>query len=169
MERGRKGVDGIGVVEGLSTERAEKHSGGVKGSAVVNVGIGLDNPDKLLARVVEVELDLVRRGANRLITSELELLDEVLVGVLCHLAALIRVKEDVVDVEGGSNKRLLVGRGSRDGSRRGKAGNSPEALANRTEVNVNLDLVILESNKGKRKTRVAAKPELKRNVESGLG
>ena len=169
VERRGEGVDGVGVVEGLGTKSAEKHCGGVKGSAVVNVGIWLDNPDKLLARVVEVELDLVGGGADRLITCELELLNEVLVGVLSHLAALVRVEENVVDVEGGSNKGLLVSSRSRDSTAsRGKAGNSPEALANRTEVNVDLDLVVLKGNKGKGKAGVAAEPELKRNVESGL-
>ena len=54
-----EGIDGVRVVEGLGTERAEKHGGGVKGGAIVNVGIGLNNPDKLLAGVVEVELNLV--------------------------------------------------------------------------------------------------------------
>ena len=169
VERRGKSVDGIRVVEGLGTERAEKHGGGVKGSAVVDVGVGLDNPDKLLAGVVEVELNLVGRGADRLITSELELLDEVLVGVLGHLAALVRVEEDVVDVEGGSNEGLLVSGGSRHSALAlGKVGDGPEALTNGAEVNVNLDLVVLESDKGKGKAGVAAEPELEGNVESGL-
>jgi hypothetical protein len=72
----------------------------------------LDNPDKLLARVVEVELDLVGGGSYGLVTSELDLLEEVLVGVLGHLAALISVEENIVNVEGGSNKGLLVGSGN---------------------------------------------------------
>jgi len=53
----------------------------------------------------------------------------------------------------------------------GSGGNGvdgPEALTDRSNVKVNLDLVILESNKGKSKTRVAVEPELERNVESGL-
>ena len=77
--------------------------------------IGLDNPNKLLHGVVEVELDLVGGGTDGLITSELELGDEVLVGVLGHAAALIRVEEDIVDVEGGGNKGLIVGNRGRDG------------------------------------------------------
>ena len=166
-----EGIDGVRVVEGLSTKGAEEHGGGVKGSAVVDVGVGLDNPDKLLARVVEVELDLVGGRADRFITSELELLDEVLVGVLGHLAALIRVEEDVVDVEGGGNEGLLVGRGSGDGRGGGagsEAGHSPEALTDGAEINVDLHLVVLESNKREGKARVAAEPELEGDVESGL-
>jgi len=109
-----KSIDGIGVVEGLGTKSLVKDVATLEGRAVVNVGIGLNNPDELLARVVEVELDLVGGGSNRLITSKLELLNEVLVGVLCHLAALISVQEDVVNVQGGSNKGLLVSLGDRD-------------------------------------------------------
>jgi len=129
----------------------------------------LDDPDKLLAWVVEVELNLVGGRTNGLVTSELDLLKEVLVGVLCHLAALISVKEDIVNIERGSNKGLLVG--SRDGlSSRGarKGLDSPQALTNRADVKVNLDLVVLESNQGKGKSGVAAEPEQQGDVESGL-
>jgi hypothetical protein len=66
------------------------------------------------------------------------------VGVLGHLAALISVKEDVVDVEGGSNKGLLVGLA--DGLCSGlgtECANGPEALTNGAEINVDLDLVVL--------------------------
>ena len=148
-----EGVDGVGqginsirVVEGLGTERAEQDTGGIEGRAVVNVGIGLDDPDELLARVVEVQLNLVGRRTNRLVTSELELLNEVLVGVLCHLAALIRVQEDVVNIERGSNKRLLVSLRYGLCSGRGSGGeglDGPQALTNRAEVEVNLYFVIL--------------------------
>ena len=55
----RESINGIGVVEGLGTKSLEENRGGVEGRAVVDVGIRLDNPDELLARVVEVQLDLV--------------------------------------------------------------------------------------------------------------
>jgi len=55
----RKGIDGISVVEWLSTKDSVKELRSIQRRAVVNVGIRLDNPDKLLHRVVEVELDLV--------------------------------------------------------------------------------------------------------------
>jgi len=99
-----KGINGIGIVEGLGTECAEKGGVADEGRAVVDVGIGLNNPDKLLARVVEVELDLVGGRTDRLVTCELKLLNEVLVGVLCHLTTLISVEEDIVDVERCSNE-----------------------------------------------------------------
>ena len=70
-----EGIDSVGVVEGLRSENLVKDVAGLKGTAVVNVSIRLDNPDELLAGVVEVDLDLVRRRSDRLITSVLELLN----------------------------------------------------------------------------------------------
>ena len=169
MDGVRKSIYGIGVVERLGTECLVKKTASLQRSTVVNIGIRLDNPDKLFARVVEVELDLVGRRTDRFITSELKLLDQVLVGVLGHLAALICVKEDVVNIERSGNKRLLVGSGNRYGSGTSShCAASPEALTNRTEVNVDLDLVVLKSNQGKSKSGVAAKSEKKGNIESGL-
>jgi hypothetical protein len=55
----RKSINGIGVVERLSAEGLEENRCGVEGRAVIDVGIRLDNPDEFLARVVEVELNLV--------------------------------------------------------------------------------------------------------------
>jgi hypothetical protein len=164
-----KSIDGISVVERLSTECLEKGRATLKRSAVVYVLIRLDNPDKLLTGVVEVELNLVGRGTDRLVTGELKLLNEVLVGVLGHLAALISVKEDVVYVKGSSYKRLLVSTAYGLCGRAGrKRFDCPQALTDGTEVNVNLNLVVLKSNKRKSKSGVAAEPELKRNVKSCL-
>jgi len=165
-----KSINGISVVERLGTKGLVKGLATLQRSTVVNVGIRLDNPHKLLTGVVEVELDLVGRRTNRLVASELNLLNQILVRVLGHLAALIGVKEDVVNVKGGSNKRLLVGLAHRLGSGAlGKRLDSPEALTNGAEVNVDLNLVVLKSNKRKSKSGVAAKPELKGHVKGGLG
>jgi hypothetical protein len=49
-----------------------------------------------------------------------------------------------------------------------QGGNSPQALINRSDIKVDLDFVVLESNKRKGKTRVGAEPELKRNVKGSL-
>jgi hypothetical protein len=167
--RGQR-VNSISVVEGLGSEDLEEGSAGLKRRAIVNVGIRLDNPDELLAGVVEVDLDLVRRRSDRLITSVLELLNEVLMGVGGHLSALISIQEDEINIDRGSNKGLLVGSGDRLRSSGGSQGlNSPQALTNRSEVNVDLNLVVLESNEGKSKTGVSAEPEEEGNVESGLG
>jgi hypothetical protein len=186
-----KGIDSISVVERLSTEHLEKKGITHKGRAVINVLIRLHNPDELLHGVVEVELDLVGRGTNRLVSSELKLSNEILVGVLGHSATLVGVKEDVVDIEGSSNQGLVVGDGSRHGLARGslsgsgnrvaslclglgslavavEGGHSPQALINRADVKVDLDLVVLKSNEGKSKSGVGAKPELKRHVKGGL-
>ena len=166
-----KSIDGVRVVEGLGTKSAVEDSTGIEGRAVVNVGIGLNDPDKLLAGVVEVELDLVRGRAHRLIAGKLDLLDKIFVGVLRHFAPLISVEEDVVDIEGGSNKGLLVSLGHRLGASRdtgGKGLDSPEALTNGAEVKVDLDFVVLESDQRKSKTGVAAEPEKEGHVECGL-
>ena len=166
-----EGINSVGVVEGLSAEEAVKNGARLKRRAVVDVLVGLDNPDKLLNGVVKVELDLVGGGTNGLITGELKLLDEVLVGVLGHTPALIGVEEDVVDVEGSGDEGLVVGGGHLDGSAGGvvEAGHSPQALLDGTDVKVDLDLVVLKSDEGKGQTGVAAEPELKGDIEGGLG
>ena len=169
MDRVREGINRVSVVEGLGSEGLVEGVSGNQRRAVVDVGIRLNDPDKLLAGVVEVELDLVGGGSNGLVSSELELFEEVLVGVLRHLPALISVEEDVVNVEGGGNKGLLVRGGNRDSS--GRSANAvygPEALADGAEIKVDLDLVVLEGNQGEGKSRVPAEPELEGHVERGL-
>ncbi len=146
MDGRRESINGIGVVEGLGTEDLEESTVALEGSAVVDVGVGLDNPDELLARVVEVDLDLVRGRSNRLVTGVLELLDEVLVGVLSHLSALVGIQEDEINVDGGGDEGLLVGSGDSLGRTAGDVSqrlDSPQALTNRSEIDVNLDFVIL--------------------------
>ena len=174
VDRVRESIDGISVVEGLGSKNLEEESIASEGRAIINILIGLDDPDKLLHGVVEVELDLVTRGTDGLVTRELELGDEVLVGVLGHAAALIRVKEDIIDIERRGNEGLVVG--NRGGSRlsRGKRsraaerGNRPEALVNGPDVKVDLDLVVLKSDQGESQTGVGAEPELERDIESRL-
>ena len=57
----RESIDGVGVIERLGAKNLEEHGALLERIAVVNILVRLDNPDKLLARVVEVELDLVGR------------------------------------------------------------------------------------------------------------
>jgi hypothetical protein len=164
-----KSINGISVVERLGAKGLVKSLTALEGSTVIYVSIRLDDPDKLLTGMVEIELDLVGRGTDRLVTCELKLLDEVLMGVLGHLSTLVSVKEDIVDVKRSGNKGLLVS--SRNGLRTGSAVkglDSPQALTNRTEINVDLDLVVLKGNQRKSKSGVAAKPEKKGNVKGGL-
>jgi hypothetical protein len=172
MKSIRKSINSISVVERLGTKSLEKKRLALKGRAVVNVLVRLDNPDKLLHRVVEVKLDLVAGRTNGLVTSELNLLDEVLMRVLCHTTALIGVKEYVVNVERSSYEGLVVCSGCLHGASVAgfarKAGYGPEALINRTDVKVDADLVVLKSNQRKSKSRVAAVPELERHVKGGL-
>ena len=162
-----EGINGISVVEGLGTKGLEQEGVSLKGRAVVDVGIRLNNPHQLLAGVVEIELDLVGRRTDRLVTSELELLNQVLMGVLGHLAALISVEEDVVNIEGSSHEGLLVSSGNSLGTGT-QSRHGPQALTNGAEINVDLHLVVLKGNQGKGKSGVAAKPEKKRHVKGGL-
>ena len=164
-------IDGIGVVEGLGTEGAVEEATGIERRAVVNVGVGLHDPDQFLAGVVKIQLNLVGRGSHGFIASELDLFDEVFVGVLGHLAALVGVKEDVVNVKGSGNKGLLVGLGhglGAGGGARRKGLDGPEALTNGAEINIDLDFVVLEGDEGEGKAGVAAEPEEKGDVEGGL-
>jgi hypothetical protein len=166
----RESVNTVSVVEGLGTEGAEE--GGTTGQrrTIVDVGVGLNDKDQLLTRVVEVQLNLVGRRTDGLITSELELFDEVLVGVLGHTTTFIRVQEDVVDIEGGGDEGLVVGGGHTEtvAVTGNQGGDGPQALINRTNIQVNLDFVVLKCNKGKSQPGVAAVPELKGNIEGGF-
>ena len=130
----------------------------VTGIVVTNTGTRtLRHPDKLLYRVVEVELDF---ALHALLTCELQLFDEVLVCDLGKSASLVRVEVDVVHVKGGGVER-------REGGIGGGAG--VEAC----ELDDQLDLVVLQCDQRQRQARVAAEPELKRDEErarsSGVG
>ena len=58
--------------------------------------VTLDYPYKLLNGVVEIELNLYVGRGDGFITSELKLLNKILVGDLGHTAALIGIKEYVI-------------------------------------------------------------------------
>ena len=126
----------------------------------VDVRVTLDDPHELLHRVVEVELDLVRRGRDRLGARELQLLDEVLVRLLGEAATLLRVQVDVVDVERRSRQRL-------DRRRRRRRANQlvVDAVDPLLELHVDAHLVVLERDQRDRQARVTAEPELERDVE----
>jgi hypothetical protein len=92
-------------------------------------------------------------------------------GVLGHLSALIGIQEDEINVDRSGNKGLLVSRGDSLGSTAGNGSqvlNSPQALTNRSEINVNLDLVVLESDQRQSKAWVSAEPEEEGDVQGGL-
>ena len=125
--------------------------------------------------MVEVHLDLVGRGGNRLTARELELLDQVLVRDLGEAAALIRVEVDVVNIErggdqtGGGNALLDGVRGVlHRHTARGDRGVVPLEVLERVELEPDLDLVVLESNERESQTRVAVESELEGDVERVL-
>jgi hypothetical protein len=110
--------------------------------------------------MVVVELDAGSGAGEDLIASELKLLNEVLMGQLGKTATLIGIKVDVINPKGSGN---ILGTSGIKGATEGK-----EVLA-LLKVNVDLDLVVLESNEGKSKADVAAEPELEGNIDSFLG
>jgi len=81
------------------------------------------------------------------------LFDEVFVRNLSEASTFISVKVDIVNIERCSRKR-----------RNNKISSAPSATCSITEFDVNLDFVILKSNKGKSKTGVSAEPEFKGDV-----
>jgi len=130
-----------------------------------DVRVALNDPDKLLARVVEVELQLVGRGGDGFTTRVLKNINQVLVGNLGELAALIRVKVDVIDVEGGSSQTALADTVA-NGVGVSRIRVVPAQVVEGLELEVDADLVVLEGNQGESQTRVAAEPELQRDVQS---
>ena len=126
--------------------------------------IALDDPDKLLARVVEVQLQLVGRRGDRLLASVLEDVNQVLVRDLGELAALIRVEVDVVDIERRGGKAALADTVA-DRVRVRGVRVVPAQVVQRVELEVDAHLVILEGDQRQSQTRVAAEPELQRDVE----
>ncbi len=135
--------------------------------AAVNERVTLDNPHEFLGGVVEVHLDLVGRRSDGFTTSELELLDEVLVGDLGETTTLIRIEVDVVYVEGGGDE-TGGGNAGADIGDTGAGSGLPAEVAELVELEPDLDLVVLEGDEGESKTRVAAEPELEGHVESVL-
>ncbi len=126
--------------------------------------VALDDPDELLARVVEVELQLVGRRGDRLLTSVLEDINQVLVRDLGELAALIGVEVDVIDVERRGGKAALADTVA-DRVRVRGVRVVPAQVVQGVELEVDAHLVILEGDQRQSQTRVAAEPELQRDVE----
>lgn len=87
---GEGGVAGIGVVEPLRSIGAISHS----------VGILLYYPYQFFGGVIKVEFDFVAGGGGGFVTSELELLDKVLMTYLCEAATFVSVQVDVIYEEG---------------------------------------------------------------------
>lgn len=114
-------------------------------------------PHKFLTRVVKVQFTLVRghARANALGSRELELLNDVLVRLLGIALALICVEIDVVDVQASAE---IVANSDTSGAHVGT-----QVLLG-SELECDLDFVVLKSNERECKAGVAVEPELKRNV-----
>ena len=129
---------------------------------IIAVGLRgrLNNPDEFLDRVIERQIDAVVRRRDSLILVELGLFNEILVGVLGHTTALLRIKIDLIDVESRRRRRLGLG-----GNRR----NLIEICSNELGVipeNVDLHLMVLERDEREGTTRVACKEKEERDVDS---
>ena len=151
-------VQVVGVVEPLLATAGE-------GGRGINVGIGLHNPHEFLHGVVEVQLNLVAGGAGALITSELQLLDQVFVGHLSETATLISVQVDVVNEQAGCAQGAN-GHSRQVGSPNAGSiiGTSPVAVSHVTELKVYLDLMILQGNQRQSKTGIAVPLSMSSNM-----
>ena len=136
--------------------------------SAISEGVTLDNPDEFLTGVIEVELELVAGGRDGLTASELEDVDEVLVADLGELTTFIGIEVDVVNIERSSDQ-VGVGNTITDGVNVGELRSGfPAEVAEVVEDQVDTNFVVLESDQRESKTRVAAEPELERDVESVL-
>lgn len=151
----------VGVVEGLLTLPGVHH-----GVIAAHEGVALHNPHEFLCGVVEVQLDLVGAAGHGFTTSELQLFDQVFVRHLGEAAAFISVQVDVVHIQ-RSRHQTGGGDAVADGvlvAARG-GGIVPAQVAEFVEFQPDLDFVVLQSNQGQSQTRVAAEPELQRDVQ----
>ena len=76
-------------------------------------GVTLNDPNQLFNGMIKVQLHALAQASDGLITSELELLNEVLMRQLGEAAALVSVQEDIVNPQGGIN--IVGDTASRDG------------------------------------------------------
>jgi len=152
-------VPPVGVVEALLSFPAIND-----GAVAADEGVALDDPYKFLNGVVEVKTDLVAAAADAFVASELKLFDEVFVGELGHATAFFGVEVDVIYPEGGGYK-TSVGYAAAYGV---VASAVPAEVLKFFEIEVKFDFVVLEGDERKSKTRVAAEPELERDVHGVL-
>jgi hypothetical protein len=151
-----RAVEPVSVVEWLLTLEC------LNRGVIANERVTLDDPDQLLNWVVKVELDLVHRGRDRLVTRELQLLNELLVGLLGMAAALLSIEHDVVNVQrcrnetGSCNTRLYSRRVGVD------------HVAELVKLEVDANLVVLEGDQGEGQTSVTVEPELEWDIEGVL-
>ena len=140
-------------------------SGGVVGPVVgggqAKYGIALHNPDQLLGGVIQVELDTLIHASNRLIAGKLELLNQIFMRQLSKAATLVGIQEDVIDPE----RCIDVARDAAGATKGGGA--VLQQVLNALEIDVDLDLMVLQSNQREGEANVAAEPELQGDMEQG--
>jgi hypothetical protein len=132
-------------------------------------GIALYHPDQLLHGVVEVQLDLVGGGGHGLTAGVLQHLNQVLMGHLGELAALISIQIHVIHIQRCGRQALgihTVTDHVHVGRILGRV--VPAEVAEIVELQVQAHLVVLERDQGQRQARVAAEPELQRDVQGVL-
>jgi hypothetical protein len=116
---------------------------------------------------LKLSLILLEGCSDGLTAGELQHIDQVLVGDLGELAALIGIEVDVVHIQRCSYQTALAFNAVADGVGVGQGSwSSPSRGCSGVELQVDAHLVVLESDQGERQTRVAAEPELQRDVQS---
>lgn len=152
-------VPPVGVVEWLLTFPFVDN-----GVVTADEGVALYNPYEFLDGVVEVKADLVAAAGDAFVSGELELFDEVFVGKLSHTTAFLGVKVDVVYPERGGYETGVAYTGAYNVV----GGAVPAQVAELFEVELKAHFVVLKGDKRKGKARVAAEPELERDVHGVL-
>jgi hypothetical protein len=113
--------------------------------------------------VVEGKIQTRRGGRDLLLTLILDLINEILVGLLGEPTALIHIEVDVVKVECHIAEGLKATCLGRDGT--SASGRSRHQVNGVVERDVETYLVVLEGNEGQSKTRVTVEPELEGDIE----
>ena len=159
-------VPPIGVVERLLALPGVHH-------VVIarHIGIALHHPHQLLTGVVEVQLQLVGGGVDGLSPSELQHLNQVLVRHLGELATLISVQVDVIHIQRAGHQVGGIHAVADHVHVVGAVGGGivPQQVLDVVELQIDTHLVVLEGDQRQSQTRVAAEPELQRDVEGVLG
>ena len=123
----------------------------------------LEHPDQLLDGVVECQINASRRVCDGLVLVVLELLDEVLMALLGKTTTLLRVKLNLVNVEG---RRQVVGELlDRTITRTAEGSRSLDHIDRIVKCDVEADLVVLKGDQRESQSRVAVEPELEGDIE----
>jgi len=166
-----RGLTKVHLLESINLSRVQLVVGPLVTNEVevkaraLNVNILLDHPDQLLSWVIEVNPDLVATSTDRFITSELELLDQILVMFLGKSATLISIQINIVNIQSSCSKMSL----ELTVSSIMWITSVDEQFVEFTELNVNSNLMVLESNQRKSQTNVTVEPELERDIQSVTG